>query len=184
MPSSSVTVTADYGAAISFSANPAAGGNPACASGANPCWVDYGSNGNLRTNTNSGYTFSDWTCTGAGCYAGTTGSVPVTVYNPMTETANYASSSTTSTTSTTTASSSWYATCVSAAGTDTCNGSTGTYYETSASSSECPSTDPVQKIHTSCYISGGSYYYTVGYSDGGTEKSTDFCGAYSPSDDC
>ena len=174
MPSGSVSVTADYGAAISFSASPAAGGSPACASGANPCWVDYGGTGNIRPFTNTGYTFSSWS---GGCYSGSTADTAVTVTAPCSETASYTGGG-----STTTVSSGGSATCPSSAGTDTCNGSTGIFYETGASASECST--GIQKISTSCYISGGTYYYTVGYSDGGTEKASDFCGAYSPSNAC
>jgi uncharacterized repeat protein (TIGR02543 family) len=48
----------------------------------------------LSETPNSGYTFKNWTCTGAGCYAGTATSPTITINNGILETANYQVTST------------------------------------------------------------------------------------------
>ncbi len=83
-------------------ASPTAGGSVSPGSNS----VPYGTSVTISESPSSGYHFVDWTCSGTGCYSGTSNSDLITINNAVTETANFASTTTTSTTTSTSTSTS------------------------------------------------------------------------------
>ena len=53
-------------------------------------WVDSGLSASISATPNTGYYLTSWTCTGTGCYSGTSTTATVTMDNPITETASFA----------------------------------------------------------------------------------------------
>jgi hypothetical protein len=52
-------------------------------------WQNAGASVTISATPNSGYAFSSWTCTGTGCYSGTSSSTSITLNAAITETANF-----------------------------------------------------------------------------------------------
>ncbi len=51
--------------------------------------VGYGASVNVSASPNLGYAFVDWSCAGSGCYSGSNPNPTLTLYNNITETANF-----------------------------------------------------------------------------------------------
>ena len=66
-------------------ANPSAGGTVSPGSGT----YSYGSSITLGETPATGYEFTGWTCSGPGCYSGTSTNPTITITGPTTETANF-----------------------------------------------------------------------------------------------
>ncbi|MGI0100383.1 MAG: InlB B-repeat-containing protein [Candidatus Micrarchaeaceae archaeon] len=86
-PASSCSVSASYGTQyyLTMLANPGNGGTVSPSSG----WYNSGSSASIGETEASGYTFSGWACTGTGCHSGTSASAPITIDNPISETASF-----------------------------------------------------------------------------------------------
>ena len=86
-PSTSCNVIGNYGTQyfLTTSVNPSNGGSLTPSSQ----WVDSGNQITINAVANTGYTFVGFTSTGAGSYNGSASSVPVTLNDPITETANF-----------------------------------------------------------------------------------------------
>ncbi|MGI0141057.1 MAG: Ig-like domain-containing protein [Candidatus Micrarchaeales archaeon] len=103
------TLSATYNTVyqLIISASPSAGGSlsetPTCTG--TPCntlWYLTGTSTTLGESANGGYTFSTWAGSGTGSYSGSNTAPSISFNNPITETADFASTTTTSTTSSTT----------------------------------------------------------------------------------
>ena len=143
---SSSTTTTSYD--VYFVGSPSAGGTPTDASGQTTCIEPAGGICGMHANTNAGYTFSDWTCSGGACssagYCGTCSTTSATIYGTLTLTAHYTSSGGTTTVSGCSNSGVIY-------GTNKCNGvyygycsSIGTsyIYESGAANDGCTGSKP------------------------------------------
>ncbi|MDE1822363.1 MAG: hypothetical protein KGI98_16110 [Euryarchaeota archaeon] len=95
-PSGTVTVGASHVTeAVTYSTQyqltttvaPLGGGAVSPVSGS---WYDAGSTLTLTAVASSGYAFTSWTCSGTGCYAGTSDPASFAIAGPTTETANFA----------------------------------------------------------------------------------------------
>ena len=86
-PSTSCNVIGNYGTQyfLTTSVNPSNGGTLTPSSQ----WVDSGNQITINAVANTGYIFLGFTGTGAGSYTGTASSAPITLNNPITETANF-----------------------------------------------------------------------------------------------
>ena len=82
-----ITETANYRTLYYFSesANPASEGTVSPGSG----WYIAGSTITISETPTTSTPFYEWTCTGTGCYQGTSQSATITINNPITEVANY-----------------------------------------------------------------------------------------------
>jgi hypothetical protein len=85
--SSSTTVTASYGTQYYLTMQAGSGGTVSPSSN----WYNAGSSVSISATPNSGYSFSQWTCSSSGCacYSGTNNPATVTMNCPITETANF-----------------------------------------------------------------------------------------------
>ncbi len=72
---------------FTINSNPSVGGSTSPGSGVYT--YNYGSTVSFSESANSGYSFTGWSCTGNGCYSGTSSSATITMYNSISETANY-----------------------------------------------------------------------------------------------
>ncbi|MDE1869255.1 MAG: hypothetical protein KGH60_04825 [Candidatus Micrarchaeota archaeon] len=104
-PSANESIIANYTTQfyLTESANPSLGA-ASLTPGSN--WYDNGSIQTLSETNSIGYFFNTWSCTGTGCYSGSSTSTTLPINAVIGEAANYYTTSTTSTTSTTTTSTS------------------------------------------------------------------------------
>ena len=127
MDTASIQETANFAInsyTFTESANPSAGGTVTPGSGT----YTYGSSVTLGETPDTGYHFVDWTCSGTGCYSGTSTSPTIIIDGLITETANFALNSYMLTTG------------ASPTGSGTVSPSSGTYpYGSSVTISETPS---------------------------------------------
>ncbi|MDE1868513.1 MAG: hypothetical protein KGH60_00905 [Candidatus Micrarchaeota archaeon] len=102
-PSANESIIANYTTQfyLTETSNPS-GGAATLTPGSN--WYDNGSIETLSEANSIGYFFNTWSCTGTGCYSGSSTSTTLPINAVIGETANYYSTSTTSTTSTSTTS--------------------------------------------------------------------------------
>ena len=84
---SNCTISASYTTQyyLTMAVSPSGGGTVSPGSE----WVNAGSSVSISESPNTNYVFDDWTCSGTGCYSGTSTSATITMDNPITETANY-----------------------------------------------------------------------------------------------
>ncbi len=84
---SPITETANYQTLYYFSdsASPPSGGVVSPGSE----WVEAGNTITISETPSTTTQFSGWSCTGAGCYQGSSSSATITINNPVSETANY-----------------------------------------------------------------------------------------------
>jgi hypothetical protein len=76
---------------LTVSAAPSGGGTTSPSSK----WINAGSALSVTATPNTGFTFQSWSCSGAGCFSGTSNPTsPITMNNPVTETANFEGSGT------------------------------------------------------------------------------------------
>ncbi|MGC8652203.1 MAG: hypothetical protein ACP5UH_03060, partial [Candidatus Micrarchaeia archaeon] len=166
-PNGTITVTGNTTIYVSYYtqyyftniANPSTGGTVTPPTG----WYNVSSM-NIAETPASGWFFSDWTCSGTGCYAGTSSTATITLSNPISETANFhtTSSTTTSTTSTSTSTST---TSTSTTSTSTSTTSTSTSTTSTSTSTTSTSTSTTTSTTTAYYSCNSCYTSTMsGYS--------------------
>ena len=87
-PGTTCTINASYTTQyyLTTSASPSSGGTVSPGSE----WVNAGASTTITATASSGYNFADWTCSGTGCYSGTSSSETFTPSGPVSETANFA----------------------------------------------------------------------------------------------
>ncbi|MFH1229075.1 MAG: hypothetical protein V1678_01460 [Candidatus Aenigmatarchaeota archaeon] len=83
----STSASASYGTQyyLTMQAIPPAYGSVSPASN----WYNAGASAPISATANPGYELSSWTCSGFGCYGGTSSSYNIVMNNPITETANF-----------------------------------------------------------------------------------------------
>ena len=123
------------------------------------------------------YIFTGWTCSGSGCYSGSSTSTTVTMMNnPITETAGYVSTSTTSTSSTSTSSTSTSSTSTSptttSSSTSTSSTSTGTTTSSTTSSTTSTSTSTTSTSSSTSSTTSSSTSTSTSSTSSSTTTST------------
>ncbi|HVP22427.1 MAG TPA: hypothetical protein VMS77_00790 [Conexivisphaerales archaeon] len=82
-----ITENAYFDVSLGMGVNPAGEGTVSPGSG----YYTYASGVTISESPNDGYYFTGWSCTGSGCYSGSSSSHTIYMNNPITETANYGS---------------------------------------------------------------------------------------------
>ncbi len=88
--SSSIEETANFKLipeTLTMNVNPSSGGTTNPSVGTHT--YNYGTSVTISETPNTGYTFYGWTCSGSGCYSGTSPSATIKANNSISETANY-----------------------------------------------------------------------------------------------
>ncbi len=73
---------------LTMAASPSTAGTVSPSSG----WQNSGASVSISASPSSGYEFSSWTCSGSGCYSGSSASTSITMNAAITETANFVTS--------------------------------------------------------------------------------------------
>ena len=174
-PSTSCNVIGNYGTQyfLTTSVNPSNGGTLTPSSQ----WVDSGNQITINAVANTGYIFLGFTGTGAGSYTGTASSAPITLNNPITETANFKQEYPVTIYTNPSAASNYWGACFSTNASATAPGSNGVTCTSipagnSSVTTMLPPGTSIPYLCTAAWYGTGGYYFSGWYVNGQFVSST------------